>query len=93
MPTRIGEGTEAEMTITIDQILTEPEIERAAQLYSRLSGTNKFVPAIEAELIVPNLPRINKALGQENDARYLAYLVEYVFTVYKEHMLKKGQKG
>jgi hypothetical protein len=26
----------------------------------------------------PNLQRINKSLGQDNDAKFLAYMIEYV---------------
>ena len=32
---------------------------------------------IRDEIIKPNIDRINKALGQENDPDYLAYAVEY----------------
>ena len=65
--------------VAITQFLTEAEIERAAALYSTLAGSGKFAAAVDAEIITPNMERINKALGQENDSRYLAYAVEYVF--------------
>jgi hypothetical protein len=64
--------------ITIDQFLTPAEIEQAAAIHKRLAGTGKVASTIDAEIIAPNLDRINKALGQENDSRYLAYAVEYV---------------
>lgn len=65
------------MQITIDQFLTDAEIERAHRLY-RIARPGTFATRLAAEIITPNLERINKALGQENDARYLAYAVEYV---------------
>lgn len=65
--------------ITITQFLTDAEIEQAIALYNKLAGTGTFAAAVDAEIIAPNMARINQALGQENDSRYLAYAVEYVF--------------
>ena len=65
--------------ITINQFLTPAEIERAAKLYETLADTGKFAATIDAEIIAPNMARINAALGQENNSRFLAYAVEYVF--------------
>jgi heme oxygenase len=73
-------------TMTIDQFLTSEEIDRAAALYQKLAGTGTFAATVDAEIIAPNMERINKALGQDNDSRYLAYAVEYVF-----NQLQKGQ--
>lgn len=64
--------------ITIDQFLSDEEIDRAAQLFVQLEGTGKFASTLDAEIITPNIERINQALGQENNPRYLAYAVEYV---------------
>lgn len=66
------------MQMTIDQFLTPAEINRALRLY-RTARPGTFAATLDAEIITPNLARINAALGQENDARYLAYAVEYVF--------------
>jgi heme oxygenase len=66
-------------TFSIDQFLTRAEIDRAAALYKELAATGTFASTVDAEIITPNIERINKALGQENDPRYLAYAVEYVF--------------
>jgi hypothetical protein len=66
-------------TMTIDQFLLPAEIDRAAELYKTLAGTGRFAATVDVEIIAPNIARINKALGQENDPRYLAYAVEYVF--------------
>jgi hypothetical protein len=53
----------------IADFLTEAEIRKAIKL--------KTAKPICEQIIKPNLERINKALGQENDAMYLAYAVEY----------------
>ena len=57
-------------TVTLDDFLTEQEISQAVDL-----GTHQ---AVLEQIIEPNIERINEALGQENDARYLAYCVEHV---------------
>lgn len=64
---------------SISDFLTIAEIERAENLYKKLKGSGRFAATIDAEIIAPNMERINKALGQENDSRYLAYAVEYTF--------------
>jgi hypothetical protein len=50
--------------------LTANEIALAVTLKDRV--------LVRDEIIKPNMTRINAALGQENDADYLAYAVEYV---------------
>lgn len=67
-------------TITLDQMLTPAEIDRAFVLYETLAGTGKFAATIDAEILTPNMERINAALGQKNDPRYLAYAVEFVIS-------------
>lgn len=63
--------------ITLPDFLTEKEIEQAMEL--------RIAPKILKHIIAPNMERINKALGQENDARYLAYVVEYVVSRVLDH--------
>lgn len=65
-------------TITINQFLTDAEIAQAAKLYEELKDTGRFAATVDEKIITPNIARINTALGQENDPRYLAYCVEYV---------------
>ncbi len=67
--------------ITIADILTDSEIDQARKLYGELKDTNTFASRVEDELIRPNIERINKKLGQENDTKYLAYCVEYFFII------------
>lgn len=67
-------------TITIGDFLTEDEVKEALALFTRLSKTGEsfhYAKHCAAEIIRPNIDRINKALGQENDVMYLAYAVEY----------------
>ena len=56
--------------ITIDKFLTEEQIKQAIKL--------KKAKSICDQIIKPNIKHINELLGQENDPRYLAYVVEYV---------------
>ena len=56
-------------TIFICDILTDEEI-------SQCIGKEK--PWITKNIVKPNLDRINKATGQENDPDYLGYLIEHV---------------
>jgi hypothetical protein len=59
-------------TVTLGDFLTDDEIAEAARLRDHAK--------ILEQIIAPNLERINAALGQENDARYLAYAIEYAVT-------------
>jgi len=60
---------------TIGEIFTSDELERAQRLYETCpAGT--FATRCAAEVVTPALPRINARLGQENDAKYLAYALE-----------------
>jgi hypothetical protein len=63
-------------TITLKDILHDREIKQAIALYKRVQP-HKLNAALVDKLIAPNLDRINRDLGQDNDARYLAYCVEY----------------
>lgn len=55
--------------MSLGDFLTNGEIKRCI---------GKQKPWITEHIIKPNLERINKTLGQENDADYLSYLVEYI---------------
>ena len=70
-------------TITLPEFLTEDEIQTVLDLWkgwSRYSHPigKSYAKTVCEEVIRPNLERINKALGQENDPMYLAYAVEFV---------------
>lgn len=71
-------------SFVLTDILTDEEIDRARAIYQEsyasAEGIVKFPRVIETTIIKPNIERINKALGQENDTLYLAYAVEYVLS-------------
>jgi hypothetical protein len=69
-------------SVTLPDILTEVQIARALQLY-KAHGLDA-VAKIQAEVIEPNMAAINAKLGQENNARYVAYAVVYVFSEAEE---------
>ena len=60
-------------TMTLPQFLTDSQIAMAEKLY-KAHGMDA-VAKIQAQVIEPNMAAINAKLGQENDARYLAYAV------------------
>ena len=66
-------------TMTLPQFLTDGQIAQAAKLY-KAHGMDA-VAKIAAQVIEPNMVAINVKLGQENDARYLAYAVVHVFSL------------
>jgi hypothetical protein len=65
--------------VTLPDFLTEQEINRAHALW-RETPEGQFAKRCAEEIIKPVLPRINAALGQENDPTYLAYMVTCVFS-------------
>ena len=65
-------------TITLPEFLTEGQITHAIALYDE-HGMDA-VQEIRAQVIEPNMAKIDKKLGQENDARDLAYVVVYVLS-------------
>lgn len=62
---------------TISDFLTEPEIQKVIKIYKQYKD-NGAADQICEQVIKPNLDRINKSLGQDNDPKYLAYACEYV---------------
>jgi hypothetical protein len=65
-------------TRTLDQLFTAAELNKAIELYEQCRKTGeRFNKRCAAEIVEPALARINKTTGQENDASYLAYGIEY----------------
>ena len=62
-------------TMTLPQFLTDEQIAHAVKLYE--AHGMDAVGKIRTEVIEPNMAAINARIGQENDARYLAYAVVY----------------
>lgn len=65
------------MNVALTDFLTEAEIKKAVKLY-KTAQPGTFAKLCAAQIIEPNMARINAALGQENNAQYLAYAVEFV---------------
>jgi hypothetical protein len=65
-------------TVTLSQFLTEEQIAEAVRLYEAdgIDATEEIL----SRVIEPNMAAINAKLGQENDARYLAYVVVHVLS-------------
>jgi len=57
-------------TVTIGDVLTNEQLELCRALYPDHQR-------IRDEVIKPNMEAINRNLGQENDADYLAYAIIY----------------
>ena len=57
--------------VTLSEFLTDEQMKRCLELYPDRKR-------IRDEVIAPNMETINKKLGQENDADYLAYAVVFV---------------
>lgn len=62
--------------VSIPDFLTKDEIKLAREL--------KVAREIYSKITKPNIKRINKAIGQENDPMYLAYMIEYVISLSKD---------
>jgi hypothetical protein len=61
--------------VALSDFLTDKEIQQAIRL--------KTAKEIESKIISPNIDRINKALKQEHDPRYLAYAVSFAISQVK----------
>jgi hypothetical protein len=64
--------------VTLPEFLTDAQIREAAALYAKHGG--EAIAQIQVRVIEPNMTAINAKLGQDNDARYLAYAVVYVLS-------------
>lgn len=65
--------------VQIKDFITEEQFEAAFKLYVTAEpGT--FARRCATEIIEPILPEINQKLGQENNAKYIAYVLEGAFS-------------
>jgi hypothetical protein len=68
-------------SVTLPQFLTPAQIAEAVRLYEIHGPTSSMaVTKILERVIEPNMAAINAKLGQENNARYLAYAVLHALT-------------
>lgn len=66
----------------IEDFLTPSQIRLAKRVRDKaVKDGRRVAHAIADEVIRPNMKEINRKLGQENDAVYLAYAVEYILSV------------
>jgi len=63
--------------VTMSELLSEADIKALLSLYNRHKGTGLFARLCKQQIIEPNIERINRATGQENDTMFLAYLLEH----------------
>jgi hypothetical protein len=66
--------------VTISKIFTLAELAKAERIIATTRGGTDRITRLANEITIPALPRINDKTGQENDARYFAYLLEYALT-------------
>lgn len=78
-------------SVAITDFLTPEQISEAWKLFESAEA-HTFVKRCSEEFITPLLPEINKRLGQENNALYLSYVVQYIFNSARgfetKHVLK-----
>lgn len=69
--------------VLMSDFLTQAEIEKCRDIYREHADNGGNKPALHKrlveEVVRPIMPEINRKLGQENDADYLAYGIEHVF--------------
>jgi hypothetical protein len=67
--------------VTLGDFLTEEQIAECVALFEAHDNSKgSFASVVCERVIAPNMAAINAKLGQENNAKYLAYAVEYVLT-------------
>lgn len=64
-------------TAIIAEILTPAQIEEVTRLWGLHGPGITFVNTVTAQVIEPALPEINRKLGQENNARFIAYAIHH----------------
>lgn len=62
--------------VTIAELFTDNEIKAAVKLHAECKP-GEFNRRVVEQLVRPIMPRINKATGQENDERYIGYMLEF----------------
>ena len=68
-------------SVKLTDFLTVQQIKQAESLWKQDSDfRHDFHKAVMEQVLVPNMMEINRKLvGQENNADYLAYAIEYIF--------------
>jgi hypothetical protein len=83
--TKLLKNSEPDLnSVRLGTIFTDEEIVQAWELFKCCTAatvTNRLVE----EFIQPRMERINNTLGQPNDPRYIAYVMQYVFMTARAH--------
>lgn len=66
-------------SMTLPDFLTEDQINAAIAIYRKHKDTGRCATEICKQIIEPNMAAIQIKLGQQCDAKYLAYCCEHVF--------------
>jgi hypothetical protein len=74
--------------IELGKLYTSEELAKAAQHVMNPPEDGSVADAIMRDVTLPSLHRINETTGQENNAKYLAYALEYAVGT----ALRKGDK-
>ena len=62
--------------VRLTDFLTDKEIKQAVRMWNESQAD--YAKRVHDAITLPQINRINTALGQENDPMYLAYMLEYV---------------
>ncbi len=62
-------------SVTIGELFIVPELKLAQKIWTK--DRHNFHQRVKDEIVTPAMVRINATTGQENDAAYLAYALEY----------------
>lgn len=62
--------------VNIGELLTDKELAKAREIY-RTTKLGERHKALVAQVVEPAMKHINEVTGQENDAGYIAYALEY----------------
>ena len=63
-------------TVTLQDFLTPTEITQCVAMWDE--SRKNYAQRVCKAVVAVNMDRINKALGQQNDAMYLSYAIELV---------------
>jgi hypothetical protein len=83
---RAAQGGNYVKTLTLPEFLTYNEINLASRMWEE--SKHDYANRIAKRIIEPNIARINRAFGQENNPKFPAYIVEYIM----EYARKKAQE-
>lgn len=64
--------------VALGDLFTDVQIDRALVIWR--TDREHFHARVLSEVVEPAMAQINANTGQENDASYMAYMLEYVFS-------------